>query len=103
MGPVEIDLLELDFVYPTYRMEKAYVDQVRLPKQLYFHTWCPRLVQKSLTNGADKLKLSHDADISRKTILFFTDLRLSDVPALAVERRRTPATDLQWSTQIFRN
>ena len=42
VGPVDIELSKLDFVYPTYRMEKAYVDQVRLPKQLYFHTWCPR-------------------------------------------------------------
>ena len=42
VGPVDIELSQLDFVYPTYRMEKAYVDQVRLPKQLYFHTWCPR-------------------------------------------------------------
>ena len=32
VGDVSVELLQLDFVYPTYRMEKAYVDQVRLPK-----------------------------------------------------------------------
>ena len=26
VGPVDIELSQLDFVYPTYRMEKAYVD-----------------------------------------------------------------------------
>ena len=62
VGPVDIELSQLDFVYPTYRMEKAYVDQVRLPKQLYFHTWCPRLVQKSLTDDAGTLELLHNAD-----------------------------------------
>ena len=63
-------------------MEKAYVDQVRLPKQLYFHTWCPRLVQKSLTDDAGTLELLHNADIPRKMILFFTDLRLAEDPPL---------------------
>ena len=38
VGPFDIELSQLDFVYPTYRMEKAYVDQVHLPKQFYFHT-----------------------------------------------------------------
>ena len=80
--PVDIELSQLDFVYPTYRMEKAYVDQVRLPKQLYFRTWCPRLVQKSLTDDAGTLELLHNADIPRKMILFFTDLRLAEDPPL---------------------
>ena len=73
--PVDIELSQLDFVYPTYRMEKAYVEQVRLPKQLYFQTWCPRFVQKSLTDDAGTLELLHNADIPRKMILFFADLR----------------------------
>ena len=58
------------------------MDQVRLPKQLYFHTWCPRLVQKSLTDDAGTLELLHKADIPRKMILFFTDLRLAEDPPL---------------------
>ena len=82
VGPVDIELSQLDFVYTTYRMEKAYVDQVRLPKQLYFHIWCPRLVQKSLTDDAGTLELLHNADIPRKMILFFTDLRLAEDPPL---------------------
>ena len=82
VGPVDIELSQLDFVYPTNRMEKAYVDQVRLPKQLYFHTWCPRLVQKSSTDDAGTLELLHNADIPRKMILFFTDLRLAEDPPL---------------------
>ena len=77
-----IELSQLDFVYPTYRMEKTCVDQVRLPKQLYFHTWCPRLVQKSLTDDASTLELLHNADIPRKMILLFTDLRLAKNPPL---------------------
>ena len=80
VGPVDIELSQLDFVYPTYRMEKAYVDQVLLPKQLYFHTWCPRLVQKSLTDDAGTLELLHNTDIPRMMILFFTDLRLAEDP-----------------------
>ena len=55
---------------------------MRLPKQLYFHTWCPRLVQKSLTDDAVTLELLHNADIPRKIILFFTDLRLAEDPPL---------------------
>ena len=82
VGAVDVELLQLDFVYPTYRMEKTFVDQVRLSKQLYFHTWCPRLVQKSLTDDSGTLELLHNADIPRKMILFFTDLRLSDEPSL---------------------
>ena len=82
VGATDIELLQLDFVYPTYRMESAYVDQVRLPKELYFHTWCPRLVQKSLTDDAGTLELLHNADIPRKMILFFTDLRLGDEPTV---------------------
>ena len=78
--PVDIELSQLDLVYPTYRIEKAYVDQGRLPKQLYFHTWCPRLVQKNLTDDAGTLELLHNADIPRKVILFFTDLRLAEDP-----------------------
>ncbi|XP_065194794.1 uncharacterized protein LOC135826084 [Sycon ciliatum] len=78
VGPVNIDLLQLDFVYPTYRMDKAYVDQVRLPKELYFHTWCPRLVQKSLTDDAGTLELLHNSDIPRRMILFFSDLKLGE-------------------------
>ena len=63
-------------------MEKADVDQVRLPKQLFFHTWCPRLVQKSLTDDAGTLELLHNADIPRRMILFFTDLCLAEDPPL---------------------
>ena len=81
-GEVDIDLLQLDFVYPTYRMDSSYVDQVRLPKQLFFHTWCPRLVQKSLTDDAGTLELLHNADIPRKMILFFSDLKMGDEPTL---------------------
>lgn len=79
-GAITVELLQLDFVYPTYRMDTAYVDQVRLPRQLYFHTWCPRLVQKSITDDAGTLELLHNADIPRKMILFFTDLKMSDEP-----------------------
>ena len=39
-------------------------------------------MQKSLTNDAGTLELLHNADIPRKMILFSTDLRLSDEPAL---------------------
>ena len=82
VGPVDIELSQLDFVYPTCRMEEAYMDQVRLPKQLYFHTWCLRLDQKCLTDDAGTLELLHNADIPRKMILFFTDLRLAVDPPL---------------------
>ena len=41
------ELLELDFVYPTYRMKKDYSHQVSIYKELYFHTWYPRLIQNS--------------------------------------------------------
>ena len=86
VGDVSVELLQLDFVYPTYRMEKAYVDQVRLPKQLYFHTWCPRLVQKSLNDDAGTLELLHNADIPRKMILFFTDLNMAKEPTLDAKK-----------------
>ena len=43
VGPVDIEISQLDFVYPTYRMEKAYMDQVCLPKQLYFQYLVPAL------------------------------------------------------------
>jgi len=78
VNKVSIDLKQLDFVYPTYRMSSDIVDRVRLPKQLYFHTWCPRLVQKSITDNAGSLELLHNADIPRKMILFFTDLKLGE-------------------------
>ena len=80
--------MELDFVCPTYRTKKAYVDQVRPPKKLYFHNWCLGLVQKSLTDDAGTLELLHNANIPMNMILFFTDLRLSNEPALG-----GPATD----------
>ena len=67
-------------------MGKAYVDQVRLPKQLYFHTWCPRLVQKSLNDDAGTLELLHNADIPRKMILFFTDLNMAKEPTLDAKK-----------------
>ena len=86
VGDVSVELLQLDFVYPTCRMEKAYVDQVRLPKQLYFHTWCPRLVQKSLNDDAGTLELLHNADIPRKMILFFTDLNMAKEPTLDAKK-----------------
>ena len=82
VGDVEIELVQLDFVYPTYRMDSAYADQVRLSKQLYFHTWCPRMVQKSITDDAGTLELLHNADIPRQMVLFFTDLKMNDGPAL---------------------
>ena len=86
VGDVSVELLQLDFVYPTYRMEKAYVDQVRLPKQLYFHIWCPRLVQKSLNDDAGTLELLQNADIPRKMILFFTDLNMAKEPTLDAKK-----------------
>ena len=89
VGPIDIDLLQLDFVYPTYRMEKAYVDQVKLPKQLYFHTWCPRLIQKSIADDAGTLELLHNADIPRKMILFFTDLNMGKEPVLDAKKLDT--------------
>ena len=98
VGPVDIELSQLDFVYPTYRMEKAYVDQVRLPKQLYFHTWCPRLVQKSLTDDAGTLELLHNADIPRKMILFLpTCVWLKTL--LWMRKRWIPAIDWPWFMQ----
>ena len=83
VGDIEIDLLQLDFVYTTYRMEPNLTDRVRLPKQLYFHTWCPRLIQKSISDDAGTLELLHNADIPRRMILFFTDLTHGTQPALA--------------------
>ena len=53
-----------------------------LSKQLYFHTWCPRMVQKSITDDAGTLELLHNADIPRQMVLFFTDLKMNDGPAL---------------------
>ena len=82
VGDVTIELLQLDFVYPTYRMDSAYADQVRLSRQLFFHTWCPRMVQKSITDDAGTLELLHNADIPRKMILFFSDLKMSEEPTL---------------------
>lgn len=81
-APPNVELLQLDFVYPTYRMDNSYSDQVKLPKQLYFHTWCPRLVQKTLSDDAGTLELLHNADIPRKMILFFSDLKMADEPTL---------------------
>ena len=102
VGPVDIELSQLDFVYPTYRMEKAYVDQVRLPKQLYFHTWCPRLVQKSLTDDAGTLELLHNADIPRKMILFLpTCVWLKTL--LWMRKRWIPAIDWPWFMQTYPN
>ena len=85
VGPVDIEVSQLDFDYATFRMEKDFVDQVHLPKPLYFHTWCPRLVQKSLTDDVGTLELLHNADIPRKMILFFNDLPLSEDPPLDVK------------------
>ena len=85
-GEVKVELLQLDFVYPTYRMSKTYVDQVRLAKELYFHTWCPRLVQKSLTDDAGTLELLHNADIPRRMILFFSDLNMGKDLALDAKK-----------------
>ena len=86
VGEVKVELLQLDFVYPTYRMSKTYVDQVRLAKELYFHTWCPRLVQKSITDDAGTLELLHNADIPRRMILFFSDLNMGKDPALDAKK-----------------
>lgn len=82
VGSVNIDLLQLDFVYTTYRLESHLTDRVRLPKQLYFHTWCPRVIQKSITDDSGTLELLHNADIPRRMILFFTDLRHGVPPTL---------------------
>ena len=82
VGDVQIELLKFEYVYPTYWMDSAYVDQVRLAKQLYFHTWCPRLVQKSITDDAGTLELLHNADIPRQFVLFFSDLKMGDEPTL---------------------
>ena len=86
VGDVKVELLQLDFVYPTYRMSKTYVDQVRLAKELYFHTWCPRLVQKSITDDAGTLELLHNADIPRRMILFFSDLNMGKDLALDAKK-----------------
>ena len=85
-GEVKVELLQLDFVFPTYRMSKTYVDQVRLAKELYFHTWCPCLVQKSLTDDAETLELLHNADIPRRMILFFSDLNMGKDLALDAKK-----------------
>ena len=76
VNSVHVELLELDFVYPTYRMKKDYNHQVSITKELYFHTWCPRLIQKQLNDDASTLELLHNAPILGKMILFFTDSRL---------------------------
>ena len=65
-------------------MKKDYSHQVSIAKELYFHTWCPRLIQKQLNDDASTIKLLHNAPIPRKMILFFTDNRLGDTPGLAV-------------------
>ena len=56
VSDVRVELLELDFVYPTYRMKKDYSHQVSIAKELYFHTWCPRLIQKQLNDDAALLR-----------------------------------------------
>ena len=86
VGPVDIELSQLDFVYPTYRMEKAYVDQVRLTKQLHFHTWCPRLVQQSLTDDAGTLELLHNADLPKKDDSLFHRLAFGWSSSFGCER-----------------
>ena len=65
-------------------MKKDYSHQVSIAKELYFHTWCPRLIQKQLNDDASTIELLHNAPIPRKMILFFTDSRLGDAPGLAV-------------------
>ena len=84
VSAVCVELLELDFVYPTYRMKKDYSHQVSIAKELYFHTWCPRLIQKQLNDDAGTIELLHNAPIPREMILFFTDSRMGDAPGLAV-------------------
>ena len=81
VGDITIELTQLDFVVPTYRMDRAYVDQMRLSKQLYFHTWCARQIQKSITDDAGTIELLHNADIPRKFIIYFEDLKSRDQPA----------------------
>ena len=82
VGNVTIELTELDFNYTTYRMRSEYTDQVRLSKQLFYHSWCPRLVQKSITDDAGTIELLRSADISRRMILFISDLKMADEPIL---------------------
>ena len=73
VSAVCVETLELDYVYPTYRMEEDYSHQLSIAKELYFHTWCPRLIQKQLNDDAGTIELLHNALIPRKMILFFTD------------------------------
>ncbi|XP_065187511.1 uncharacterized protein LOC135818113 [Sycon ciliatum] len=82
VGNITIELTQLDFIVPTYRMDHSYVDQVRLSKQLFFHTWCPRQMQKSITDDAGTIELLHNSDIPRRFLLFFEDLKSRDQPAL---------------------
>ena len=63
-------------------MEKDYSYQVSIAKELYFHTWCPRLLQKQLNDDTGTIELLHNAPILRKMILFFTDSKLGDAPGL---------------------
>ena len=84
MSAVRVELLGLDFGYPTYRMKEHYRQQVSIAKELYFHTWCPRLIQKQLNDDAGTMELLHYAPIPKKMILFFTDSRLGDRPGLAI-------------------
>jgi len=82
VSDIQVELTELEFVYPTYRMKKDYNEQVSLAKELYFNTWCPRLVQKQINDDAGTLELLHNAPIPRRMVLFFTDSRLGDAPDL---------------------
>ena len=82
VGDVRIELTQLELVVPTYRMDRTYTDQMRLSKQLYFHTWGARQTQKSITDDAGTIELLHNTDIPRKFLIFFTDLKSRDEPAL---------------------
>ena len=86
VSSARVELKELDFVYPTYRMKKDYGSQVSIAKELYFNTWCPRLIQKQINDDAGSLELLHNAPIPRKMVLFFTDSRLGDAPDLRVDQ-----------------
>ena len=77
---VQIDLEQLDLVYATYRLDPDMTDKITLPRELYYHTWCPRLVQKTISDAQGTIEILQNADIPRRMILFFTDLDLGKTP-----------------------
>ena len=94
VGDVRIELKQLDFCYPTYRMDSEYVDQVRLPRELYFWTYAPRHVQKSITDDAGTIELLHNSEIPRNMVLFFSDVKMSEEPVLRSGAASNPSNRL---------